>query len=971
MSTRSHPFVKSMLLGALMWMFMPIYIIAQGLPFQNYSIQTGLSQSVINDIFQDVDGYIWIGTEFGLNRFNKFEFEHFYESNGLGNNGVMVIAQLRDGRLLVGTESGLNQYDGSRFVRVPGAELLNQIQINSIFEDDSEGLWVGTEGAGLYYFFQDSFVSFTMNDGLADNIVRKVDQMPDGQILVATRSGVSLIYGGIVRKTWDETNGLVERRTRDLLVFPDNSFWIATRNGISIFSNGQFRHIGTEHGLVHPRVTSLEHDQSGGVWIATEGGVSHYRDGKFRNYSDMNGLSNNIINVVTRDYENNIWFGTYGGGVDLLPSEKFVHYTVQQGLLSNMVTSFAELDDRSIWIGTYGGGVSRINNGSVVNYTTTQGLVDNRVYTIFRDTDNSLMIGTRNGISRYRSGTMSTDPISDLLPDPKVRSIQKSENGDYWIGTYGGGLVQIRNNRVVKIWDTSTGFTDDIIMKVLLREDGSIWAATYGGINIIESDGSISVITVENGLLQNSILTILEDNDGRIWAGAFAGLSRIDHTGIKNYTTADGLQNSVIYFIEQDESGMLWLGSNDGLIRFDHRIERDIEDPERVKDVIKFKRYTTESGITADEMNANAVFTDSEGNIWMGSVGGVTKFKWEMDEPVRKGPPIHIERIRLFDGYVEVDRNYVFKHDQNFIGFEFVGISFNAPSEVLYEYRLRGIDQQWRRTHDRVVRYTTLPDGEFRFEVRARNADGYWSSQIASITVTISPPYWKSWWFILLIIILTLLTVGFLYNYYKISRQVDLERIRIRIASDLHDDVGASLTEIALNADFLQATQKDSKVSESLKQIGEMSRRIVTTMDDIVWSIDARNDTFGDLLDRMQDYATNVLTPVDIEPVFHFRGFESGKIMPLEIRQNVYLIFKEAVNNAAKHSKASKIEITFSRNDHEFELTIADNGVGMPEHIRSGGHGLKNMKLRAARIHAQIEIQNVNGLHITIKGKGL
>ncbi len=952
-------------------LFLPVRLSAQGMPFQNYSIQSGLSQSVVTSLLQDSGGYVWIGTEFGLNRFNRYEFEQFFEEDGLSHNGIVTLHEDRDGRLLVGTQAGLVQFEDGRFVTLPGTELLEFIQVNAIFMDDQGALWVGTETAGLYVFFQDSFVTMTESTGLSSNEIRAINQMPDGQILVATRDGVSLIYGGIIRKTWNKDNGLSENRSRDILVFSDNTFWVATRDGISIFANGQFRYLSTSDGLIDPRVTALEHDGFGGVWISTEGGVSHYRNGVFRNYTDSNGLSNNIVNGLMVDTEGNQWFGTYGGGVDMLPGEKFTHYRVNEGLLSNMITSFEQDDQGNIWIGTFGGGISVIRDQEVINYTISDGLNDNRVYTLHKTSDGTLYAGTQNGISRFENGGFVDDRMSDQLPEGRVRTILEVPNGDIYVGTYGGGIIQFRNGRRIRIWDTASGLTDNIIMKIIRRDDGSIWAATYGGVNIIEPDGSTRSITVEQGILQNSILSIMEDQDDCIWIGSFAGLTKIDGNTIRNYSTAQGLQNRVVYFIGQDESGMMWLGTVDGLIRFDRRIDLDRADPNRVRDTIKFKRYTIESGLTSNEMNSNAVFTDSDGNLWMGSVAGVTQFRWRLDRVVDQGPKVHIERIRLFDGYVDVNRNNTFRHDQNFLGFEFIGLSYSNPTEVLYEYRLNGIDADWRKTTERVVRYTTLPDGEFRFQVRARNADGYWSPEIASITITIAPPFWKSWWFILIMVVGVFLTAGFLYNYYRISRLVDLERIRIRIASDLHDDVGASLTEIALNADFLQATQKDSKVGESLKQIGDMSRRIVTTMDDIVWSIDARNDTFGDLLDRMQDYATNVLAPTGIEPIFHFGGFDSTKIIPLEIRQNVYLIFKEAVNNAAKHAKATRIEITFNRTEHNFELVIADNGVGMPEHVRVGGHGLKNMKLRAARIHAHLEFEQHDGLTIRLTGKGI
>lgn len=945
--------------------------VAQGLPFNNFSIQSGMSQSVINDIIQDQQGYMWIATEFGLNRFNMFQFDQFYEANGLSHNGVTALLQRRDGTLLAGTESGLDYLLNGRFHPVPGTRILNGEPVSVIFEDSSGGLWVGTNGSGLYYFTDDSFQYFAMSNGLSDDVIRGVIELDGQRIAVATRNGVTILSFATrsIERIYTEADGLSENRTRDIKRRADGSIWVATRDGITILENGSVRYLGVRQGLIHPRVNRLLDDGRGGVWIATEGGISHYSNGRLSNYTDTNGLANNIVTALARDHENNVRFGTYGGGVDLLVSEKILHYSVEQGMLSNLATSFAQDASGTIWVGTYGGGISQLNGNRVVNFTTAQNLIDNRVYTLTRDRQNRLWIGTRNGVSLMENGRIFPGNQFTDLPDPKVRSILIDRRGDFWIATYGGGIARYRGGQQVQVYNTTNGMPNDIVMNLIEDRDGAVWAATYGGV-VRFIDNRMDIYTTDNGLVNNNVISLFEDGIGQVWMGTMGGVSVFAGGQLRSLTTRDGLPQPVAYFITEDDEANIWIGSNNGLIRYNTTILEDVTDPDRVRDQVRFKLYTTEMGLISNENNSNAVMRDRDGSFWIGTIGGVNHFRWQLDREVAAGPPIHIEGMTLFGERIPV-LDYEFRHDENFIGFTFTGISFSNPSGVIYEYRLRGIDQNWQRTTQRTVRYTTLPDGEYRFEVRARNSDGFWSPHRATITFTIQPPFWKTWWFVVLIIIAVMLVVGFLYNYYRIAKLVDLERIRIRIASDLHDDVGASLTELALQADFLQAIQKDPKMGVSLKQMGEMSRKIVTTMDDIVWSIDARNDTFGDLLDRMQDYATNVLIPNNIEPVFHFSGVDSDKVLPLDLRQNLYLIYKEAINNAAKHSGASIVEITFDIKPVRFTLEIKDNGKGFPDKTRSGGHGLKNMKMRAERIKASLDYITDNGLTIRIIGKGL
>lgn len=955
----------------IVFLFAVAELNAQGMPFKNFSIQNGLSQSVVTDIFQDSGGYIWISTEYGLNRFNRFEFKNYYQTDGLSHNNVLSIHEDSEGRILVGTERGLDYLaENGRFTTLPGTEILRGIPVNIMFTDSRGALWVGTDGAGIFRFMDDAFIVINTNDNLIDNIVRNIIEVPGGELYVSTRGGVSVINDNCVIRNFTTADGLTENRTRDVYRHIDGTIWVATRNGINIIDGERITSMNINDGIVHSRVTGLTFDGIEGVWIATEGGVSHFRNGNFYNYTDNNGLANNIVNKVIRDMEDNLWFGTYGGGVDLLTGEKFTHYTVQQGLLSNMITSFAEDDLGRIYTGTYGGGIALISNGLVEPMTTTQGLIDNRVYTMTTFKDGAIWVGTRNGISQLKNGRLSSDRRYNNLPDPKVRTIVEDVEGNIWIGTYGGGIAEFRNGVLHKVWNTESGLIDNIVMKILQRNDGSIWAATYGGVSVIKN-GEVNTFTIDDGLVHNSVITLFEDSRNRLWVGTFGGISIIENDEISNITLDDGLPNAVIYFLEEDDRGMIWAGTNSGLVRIDPEIEDNVYSPASGRDALRFKQYTSESGLLSDEMNSNALLKDKNGDFWIGSVGGVNYFQWQLDREVKQGPPMHIEYIQVFDGVRLPGDRLVFQHDQNFIGFDFVGLSYRAPSQIIYEYRIRGIDQTWQKTTQRSVRYTTLPDGEHTFEVRARNSDGFWSESRASVSFIISPPYWKTWWFLVIVTALVGLVIGFVFNYYRIAKMVDLERIRIRIASDLHDDVGASLTEIALQADFLHATQSDPKLSDSLRQMGEMSRQIVTTMDDIVWSIDARNDKLGDLTDRMQDYANNVLLPKNIDFSITINGINGAEETSLEIRQNLYLIFKEAINNAAKHSDATQIHVSFLKKNDEYTLKIEDNGKGLPENVRPGSHGLKNMKLRADRIKATIEFVNKNGLQITIKGKGL
>jgi len=344
-------------------------------------------------------------------------------------------------------------------------------------------------------------------------------------------------------------------------------------------------------------------------------------------------------------------------------------------------------------------------------------------------------------------------------------------------------------------------------------------------------------------------------------------------------------------------------------------------------------------------------------------VGGLTRFDPSREKGNTAPPKIHIENVSVSGEDRELRSNREVGSGNHNIIFGFIGINFTAPDQVEYRYRLRNSGEGWQTTAQRSVRYSALMPGEYTFEVMARNNDGKWSSEQAAISFTVLAPFWLRWWFIALVLLAVTGLIVFIYNYYRVRKMVDIERMRVRIASDLHDDVGSALTEIALQSDFIQTRNVADSLQESIRQIGDQSRKIVSSLDDIVWSIDARNDTLGDLTDRMQDHVNSVLPSKEV--TYRFEGNMQEKL-EVSLKENLYLIFKEAVNNIAKHSNADKVEITLSINSDYVLMSVKDNGKGV-ENERRSGQGLRNMKMRSKRINADIKFLNSDGFEVRVE----
>lgn len=966
--------MKKIVQYCLSWIFVLICsgpVFSQTYTFRNYSIQDGLSQSVVQAIMQSKDGYLWIGTGYGLSRFDGVTFKNFFTDQGLIQNRIYALWQNSTGNIWIGTQSGISIYHDGKF-EAPKYKLNSILHspVVAIKGDSYKRIWIATEGQGVFYIEKGKLHHLTVKTGLASDRVRSISIGKSGEIWFGTRNGLNQLLPNNTIKTYTTKNGLVNDHIRAVSIAQNGSLWIGTRNGLSHWVNGVFHNFTTKDGLVFNQIRCLLTVKKGDLWIGTENGLSHFKNGHFKNYTVVNGLSNNNIYSILQDSEGDLWLGTYGGGLCRFNGERFANYTAKNGLSNNMITAIRQNSRGNIVVGTYGGGINILKGGNVRHLTIENGLVDNRVYSFTVMKNGSLWIATRGGISVYKNGEIRKPPIP-ALPYRKIRCLIKDRSGKYWIGTDDEGILIVNGNKVEKL-QKKDGLVGNNVRCILQAKNGDIWIGTLEGVTRYHN-GKYTKYTAGDGLIHSGVLGIYQDHRGNIWFATYGGLSRFVHDKFVNFSIKNGIRTSVCYTVTQDNNGDYWVGTNKGILKIspktlltDHKTVTELNNS-------KIKRYTADMGLVSNEMNWNAIFKDHAGNVWFGSVGGLIKVVPNLVTPDPIGPPVYITSVQVMGRNWNLSKKISVAYNQNFVTIHYVGLCFATPGMVRYEYRLKGVDQHWVSTNKRIVRYSALTDGNYIFQIRARNNDGVWSSKIATLNFVIQPPIWESWWFIAIMVIIPLIIIALIYNNLRVGRLVDMERMRVRIASDLHDDVGSSLTEIALQTDFLLAEKLNNELAESIKQLGEQSRKIVNTMDDIVWSIDARNDTIGDLTDRMQDYANSVLPRKQIIVHYDFHAIEKEfqNNLSVDLRQNLYLIFKEAINNVAKHSEAQNVYVLLERNDTHYILSIHDDGKGINSREKLTGHGLKNMKMRAKRINAKLEFSNGSGFTIKVTGKGL
>ncbi len=945
---------------------------AQLYAFRNYSIKDGLTQSVVHAIIQDDKGYMWIGSGHGLNRFDGLTFRNYFADQGLVHDRVNALLLGHDGKIWIGTDRGLSILQNGTFTTPDSLNRHFHHPINNLYMDRQGNLWVSTEGDGLFEKTPGGkWRHLTTGDGLLNDRVRKIVEDQAGTYWIATSSGVNELKDGTWKRRITLSDGLPNEDVHDLLIGNDGTIWLATSGGLCRISrNGTFHNFTSGNGLPSNQVNCLYQGLRGILWIGTNKGLVRLENGRFKTYTVNNGLSSNTIECLMQDSEGNLWIGTYGGGMCRFRGERVVNYTDETGLSGDMVTAVVPGAHDEIWVGTFSNGLSLVKHRKATAFSLNNRLADLRVYSINKMRDGSLWIATGDGVSVItKEGKIINHPFG-TLPFHKIRVIMQDARGRYWIGSDDNGIIII-DGKSRRQLTGKNGLAGNDVRAIFQDSHGAVWIGTLEGLTRYKN-GELTTFSVHDGLTQNGILNIFEDKDGLLWFAGFGGINVYKNGKFYGFVIKDGLQNDICYTIIQDNNQNYWIGTNRGIVKVDHAVVGMIGRGDIVHlDTPYLKRITSGMGLVSNEMNWNAICKDRQGHIWFGSVSGLTEVNPALDYPNIVGPPVYITGVNVMGQTMNPDTTIDLSYDHNYLTINYIGLCFSSPEEMLYEYRLKGIDRGWMFTDRRSVRYSALPDGDYVFEVRARNSDGVWSLQQAVMRFTVEPPFWRSWWFLSLgsMFLLALVILG--YNNYRTSRQIEIERMRVRIASDLHDDVGASLTEIALQTDYLQSSELPEDLGEPLRQIGDQSREIVHAMDDIVWSIDARNDRFGDLTDRMQDYANRVLGSAQIGLTYDFGHVQNEKPIPVNVRQNLYLIFKEAVNNIAKHSGAGRASIAFTIEKGGYHLEIHDDGAGMTGESRKSGHGLRNMKLRSERIGAEVEFDNTEGFTVIISGKGI
>ena len=706
----------------------------------------GLPQNFVSVLAQAPDGYLWMGGERGLVRFDGVRFTVFTPDNAPGLTSAWVTALWSDpdGTLWVGTGGGgLVRYREGAFTAFGADEGLASPRVTVILRDSRSRLWVGTEGGGLHVQEADRFRRVGTEDGLLSDVIVSLAEGPSGILWVGTAGGLNALANDNVQAFGPE-QGVRETRISALLAEDDGTLWVGTSGGgLMEGRDGEFVEHRLDDRLTGAFVSSLHRDRQGALWIGTNGsGLFRHWEGDTSVLTTNDGLPSNLVWDVLEDREGNLWLGLNAAGLVRLQDGIFDTFGAPEGLSMDVALATLEASDGSLWVGTPGGGVNRIRDEQVTTFTTADGLGHDIVLTVAEDTDGSIWVGTvAGGVSRIRGDQVETFSEAEGLAGGQVTVTYIDGEGTLWLGTPGHGIQSWRpETGPERTWGVTDGLPNGFVTTMLEDARGRLWVGTRDGLARLDGD-RIEAFGTQEGLPHSTINGLYADGDGSIWAATMGGLARLSDDGITGFGPDAGLPGTEIMGVIEDDLGYLWLSRNQGLLRVSRGELEEVARGERIS--VSTRSFGRSDGLRSAEANGGihpATWKTADGSLWFPTMAGAVRVNpSEIERPVLSPVPV-LESVLVMDRSLSPHAPLELDPDERTLEFHFSAPTFIGADQIQFRYRLEGFDEEWVSPRDRrAAFYTNLPPGDYRFRVQAAGHDGAWSETEAQVAVHLTP----------------------------------------------------------------------------------------------------------------------------------------------------------------------------------------------------------------------------------------
>ncbi|HBF88199.1 MAG TPA: hypothetical protein DDX39_06105, partial [Bacteroidales bacterium] len=788
---------------SLIFVFISTLAVSQNNNFRTFSIEKGLSQSTIYSMIQDKNGYLWLGTDGGgVCVFDGKEFKVYNKRNGISGNIVRSLFQDKNQNIWLGTEEGITIYDGYTYTKIDTSKGFPQCTVLNIYQDKQSNIWAATDNGLVKLVLKNKeyIVSriYTTEDGLETNFVFDIYEDDESKLWLAMYGGINILSffenDSINISLLNKDNYLPSSIITSIKPDANGLFWIGTYDS-GIFSlnpknisRDNIQSYSTLNGLNDNTIWDIMLDNNHDIWFSTNNaGIYQIHNKIIVNYSEKQGLPSNQVLSLLQDSEQNIWLGTMGAGLVKHMGNHFSHYLLDDGMFKEQISDI-EKDSSYYWLSTYGEGLFGVENFSdtskIIRITTDNGLADNIVNDVFISKDNKLYISTQSGLSVYSDGKITNITEADGLPDNRINCTYIDSKGIIWIGT-GAGLSIYNNDKYLNVTKESQyQIPNDDIQSIIEDKKGNVWIATLSGL-LKFFEGQMTSFDEEEGLYEKAIHSLAVDQKGDVWIGTFGGgiyklnVYALDSISIKQVANGDILSSVNVYSLQFLSNDILIVGTDKG---FDKLYLSENSE------ITKVKSYNQTNGFIGVENKLNSILQDDFGNVWFGTIKGLTKYSPDLENEIKNTPQIHLSAIELFYEKVNwldyadsvspwfgIPQNLELPYNKNHLTFKFNAVSLSNPEKVKYRYMLEGLDESWSpiRQESEVV-YSSLPAGNYTFKVIAVGENGIWTEKPMEFSFVINPPFWKTSWFIISLVILLF---GLVYGVMKYrERQLKQEK---------------------------------------------------------------------------------------------------------------------------------------------------------------------------------------------------
>ena len=935
----------------------------------------GLPQNSVISMVQSGDGYLWLGTVYGLARFDGIRFTVYDESTtpGLSSSPIVTLFEDSQQNLWIGMEpSGIVRVQEGQVVPLRIDSEATVSRLIAICEDSAGGVWLFTSEGRLSRYLNGKLDSWLFPEGRFGTH-RTVVAEPDGRLRISADDAVFLLDPKDIRPSAELP--LVRTQTLSKL-----DFLLTSRNGghwrLADGRVQKWKEDSLELDLGpylwgNVRIMAACEDLHGNLLVGTLGaGVFCYNSkGEAVSVSRDEGLSYDVILSLHVDREGNLWVGTDGGGLNRVKRPVF---ETLAGTERTVVQSVSQDQEGGLWIGVNRLGpeansLALWKNGVIQWYGPGEGMVNSSVRAMFVDQDQRVWAGTWGaGLFQFQNGKFRRVALPGRV-SPRIQAIHQDRAGSLWVGT-DGGLARWDGIQW-SVFTVENGLSGETVRAIADDREGNLWVGTFrSGLNRLHN-GEITAYHKEDGLPSEDILSLYVDDEDVLWIGTRgSGLARFRNGKWTQFTKQTGLISNIISYLVEDHLGYLWIGSNAGLMRIAKKTLNDFADG--LTSVTPCRAYTELDGLPQLECVGfqPGACRASDGNLWFPTISGLVSVDPRELSPNSQPPPVIIESVFVDDQSQSANglrgpslEAVTIPADKERLEIHYTSLNLGAPDRARFKYRLEGHETAWTEAGStRIARYSRLPPGQYRFQVTASNEDGVWNDTGRDFVITVVPPFWRTWWFVTTVTVCFLgVTIGSVHyvSTQRLKRQVDrlrqqeaIERERSRIARDIHDQLGASLTQVALLGELVES-DKDvpDEVEAHAQQISQTARDTTRALDEIVWTVNPSNDTLDGLITYVCKYAQEYLAVAGLRYRLEAPQHLPETSISPEVRHNVFLASKEAVTNIVRHARASEVHIRLRLQSPGFVLEIQDDGCGLPgmdEIADKSRNGLHNMRKR-------------------------